>query len=147
MLHQIQGIALIAFIIALALARSYTFLNLPLLIIIFFVTAWFAVAWLLRRLVKPTKPKYKPIKYVIRSYPKSDSNSNKYAVGRLPDDFVPTSSINRPRPDQLEREIRSLVKDDNAVDRLLASAKFKYPDKSHSWIVDKVLSDWLRDRS
>lgn len=45
-----------------------------------------------------------------------------------------------------ESELRRLVKDDGAVDRLIIALIDKFPDKSRNWCADKALADWLRDR-
>jgi hypothetical protein len=98
---------------------------------------------------KPFKAKYQPSRNYYPKAPNDAVNSFKSqqdTPNKLPDDFEPTvrhREINQP---YAEKELRNLVKNDQAVDRLLKAAMDKYTDKGYLWYIDKVLSDWLRDR-
>jgi len=157
MSEQLKGYVVLGFVVALALARVIPALNIPVLIAVCCLALWIVVAWIVK-LINPKKPfraKYQPSKSYYAKYGKpveyrktgADlTNDELKHSNKLPDDFEPTLTINKFKVSHLELKLRQLVKDNYAVDRLLASAKSKYPDKTYDWQVDKVLSDWLRDR-
>lgn len=92
-------------------------------------------------------PKYKPqkqyqVKAKVEEIPKKQDVNQARSTPK--ERIVNKKDKGYSRP---ENELRGLVKDDGAVDRLIISLIDRFPDRSREWCADKALGDWLRDRS
>lgn len=111
-------------------------------------------------------PKYKPQKqYQVKSksvtYLPSQPKKLEYTITAKVEEIPKKEEVNQVRSTPKERivnkkdrgysrpehELRGLIKDDAAVDRLIIALIDKFPDRSREWCADKALGDWLRDRS
>jgi hypothetical protein len=111
------------------------------------------------------KYQYKPKKqYEVKSksvtYLPSQPQKQEYTVTPQVEEIPKKEEVNQVRSTRKERivnkrdrgysrpehELRGLVKDDGAVDRLIIALIDRYPDRSREWCADKALGDWLRDR-
>ena len=110
-------------------------------------------------------PKYKPQKqYEIKSksvtylpsQPKQEEYTITPKIEEIPkkEDFIIVPSnleeiLQKKRQrgySRPEMELRGLVKDNQAVDRLILALMDRHPQRNREWCADKALGDWLRDR-